>query len=64
MTEEEARAKAIKEWRLLPLSERMTADHAAIFAQTLALRGLTYEGCKHPYHFIKGWLQRDLKGGK
>lgn len=63
MTEEQAKAEAIKRWRALPEGGRMTRDQAAEYAQRLALDGLTWEGCKHPYHFIKEWLQRDQKEG-
>lgn len=60
MLKTEAERECIRRWRELPRSERATFDQAAAFARSL-LPEIVFATSGDRYHFIHGWLQRDLQ---
>jgi hypothetical protein len=56
----EAEQECIRRWRALPRNERTTNDQAATFAKSL-MSEVTFATSGDRYHFIRGWLQRDLQ---
>ncbi|MEQ1902237.1 MAG: hypothetical protein ABL866_16070 [Devosia sp.] len=64
MSKAEAERECIRKWRQLPKAERASLDQAAAFATKL-LDEINFATSGDRYHFIRGWLQRDLlvRGG-
>ncbi len=64
MLKTEAEQECIRRWRALPRDQRSTIEQAAAFAKSL-LDEMTFPTTGDRYHFIRGWLQRDLllRGG-
>jgi hypothetical protein len=60
MLKTEAERECIRRWRELPRSERATLDQAAAFATSL-MSEIVFATSGDRYHFIRGWLQRDLQ---
>jgi hypothetical protein len=56
----EAERECIRRWRELPRGERATNDQAAAFATSL-MDEIVFPTSGDRYHFIRGWLQRDLQ---
>lgn len=61
MTEDEAKAEALRRWHELPEDERETPDQADAFALKIT-PDLVYAGNGNPYTNIKRWLRADLRG--
>ncbi|MBN6823992.1 hypothetical protein JRF84_30990 [Methylobacterium organophilum] len=61
MTEDEAKAEAIRRWNALPEDERQTRDQAAEFALKITPH-LVYAGNGNPYQEIKRWLFAEMRG--
>ena len=64
MLKAEAEREAIRRWRELPRGQRATNEQADAFA-LLLMAELIFTTSGDRYHFIRGWLQRDLllRGG-
>jgi hypothetical protein len=56
----DAERECVRRWRALPKGERSNFDQAAAFATTL-LDDIDFPTSGDRYHFIRGWLQRDLQ---
>ena len=55
-----AELECIRRWRTLPKDQRSNYDQAAAYASTL-LDQIDFPTSGDRYHFIRGWLQRDLQ---
>ncbi len=64
MPKADAERECIRRWRELPKERRSTNDQAAAFARVL-MEEIPFTTSGDRYHFIRGWLQRDLllRGG-
>jgi hypothetical protein len=60
MLKADAERECIRRWRELPRHERATRDQAAAFAASL-MPEIIFTTSGDRYHFIQGWLQRDLQ---
>lgn len=60
MLKVDAEQQCIRRWRALPKDQRTTSDQAAAFAKSL-MSEVTFATSGDRYHFIRGWLQRDLQ---
>ena len=60
MLKAEAERECIRRWRELPREQRQTGVQAAAFATAL-MDDITFATSGDRYHFIRGWLQRDLQ---
>jgi hypothetical protein len=60
MLKTEAEQECIRRWRALPRNERTTNEQAAAFAKSL-MSEVSFATSGDRYHFIRGWLQRDLQ---
>jgi uncharacterized protein YozE (UPF0346 family) len=56
----DAERECIRRWRALPRDQRATLAQAAAFATTL-MDEIDFPTSGDRYHFISGWLQRDLQ---
>jgi hypothetical protein len=55
-----AERECIRRWRTLPRDQRSSYEQAATFATSL-LDEIDFPTSGDRYHFIRGWLQRDLQ---
>jgi hypothetical protein len=60
LSKPEAERECIRRWRELPRGQRSTLEQAAEFA-VLLMDEVTFATSGDRYHFIRGWLQRDLQ---
>jgi hypothetical protein len=60
MLKAEAERESIRRWRELPRDRRSTAGQAAAFARSL-MDEIDFPTSGDRYHFIRGWLERDLQ---
>ena len=56
----DAERECVRRWRTLPKDQRSTYEQAAAFATSL-LDEIDFPTSGDRYHFIRGWLQRDLQ---
>lgn len=56
----EAERECIRRWRSLPRDQRTNYDQAAAYAKAL-LDEIDFPTSGDRYHFVRGWLQRDLQ---
>ena len=61
LTKDEAREESLRRWRELPLEERLTHSHAAVFAAALAGQ-LDFRTMGNARKVIEAWLVHDLAG--
>ena len=59
MLKSEAEREVIRRWRELPKYQRSTGEQATAFATSL-MEDIVFPTSGDRYHFIRGWLQRDL----
>jgi hypothetical protein len=60
MLKTEAERECIRRWRELPRHERATLDQAKAFATSL-MSEIDFPTSGDRYHFIRGWIERDLQ---
>ena len=56
----DAERECVRRWRALPKEQRLNAEQASAFATTL-MDEIDFPTSGDRYHFIRGWLQRDLQ---
>jgi hypothetical protein len=60
LTKSEAERECVRLWRELPRTERASSAQAEAFAAVL-LADIDFPTSSNRYHFIRGWLQNDLR---
>jgi uncharacterized protein YozE (UPF0346 family) len=56
----DAERECIRRWRALPREQRSTNEQAGSFAASL-FEEIIFPTSGDRYHFIRGWIQRDLQ---
>jgi hypothetical protein len=61
MTQDEAKAAIMREWRALPKLTRASSFRRVSFAMKMVDK-YPFEGSTDPFQVIKGWLSREFPG--